>query len=110
MISRDRRIDKHLFREVFSRGNSLPGTYVYAKVLPLLGEKSRFAFSVPRSVAKSAVKRNTLRRKGYTCLESYINDIPDGYAVIFFFKKESRDPSPDELCIDIKEISQKIKS
>lgn len=109
MLSRDKRIDKHLFREVFSRGSSIPGTYLYAKILPIKEDKNRFAFAVPKSVASTAAERNELKRRGYSCLIPLIQDVQTGIAVVFFFKKEAVSAKREEVCRDINGIIKKIK-
>lgn len=58
--------------------------------LRFLGPKdgqSRFSFVVPKSVAKSAVLRNTLRRRGYSAVNELQRGVNRGFTCVFFFKK-----------------------
>jgi len=47
------------------------------------------SFITPKTVSKSAVKRNTLRRRGYGVLQNYFNDLPNNLAGVFVFGKNS---------------------
>jgi len=47
----------------------------------------RISVIVPKAVAKLAVKRNLLRRLGYSVLEKYINQFPSPLLGVFVFKK-----------------------
>lgn len=64
------------------------------------------SFIAPKSIAKLAVKRNLLRRRGYTALAKYINKSPPGLIGVFVFKKYQ-----DSILIledEIKNILNKI--
>ncbi len=47
----------------------------------------RVSVIAPKSVAKLAVTRNLLRRRGYTALSKYIDQFPIGIIGVFVFKK-----------------------
>lgn len=51
----------------------------------------RVSFVVPKSVAKSAVKRNALRRRGYQVISKYIHSLPAGFNGAFLFGKNSKE-------------------
>jgi len=71
-----------------------------------LWTEPKISFIAPKSVAKLAVKRNLLRRRGYTALEKYIKQFPLGIMGVFVFKKYQ-----DDLFIienEIKNILTKI--
>lgn len=66
----------------------------------------KISFIAPKSVAKLAVKRNLLRRRGYSALEKHISQFPLGITGIFIFKKYQ-----DDILIlenEIKTILSKI--
>ncbi len=50
-------------------------------------EPPRISFIAPKNIAKLAVKRNLLRRHGYTALQKYIKQFPAGTMGVFIFKK-----------------------
>lgn len=66
----------------------------------------QYAFVAPKKIAKTAVKRNSLRRRGYNILRSYGLKSCAG---IFFYKKEAISASPTELKEDINYILKKVK-
>jgi ribonuclease P protein component len=47
----------------------------------------RISFIAPKSVAKLAVKRNLLRRRGYDVLKKYLDQFPVGILGAFVFRK-----------------------
>lgn len=49
-------------------------------------ERSRFSFSVPKKLAKSAVMRNRLKRQGYLALTEYISEIRPDILATFSFR------------------------
>ena len=51
----------------------------------------RISFIVPKNIAKLAVKRNLLRRKGYSILEKNLKGFPLGLVGVFVFKKYQED-------------------
>jgi len=66
----------------------------------------RISVIVPKSVAKLAVSRNLLRRRGDTVLSKYIDQSPLGIIGVFVFKKYQDDVSILEN--EIKTILTKI--
>ena len=66
----------------------------------------KISFIAPKSIAKLAVKRNLLRRRGYIALEEHLSGFPLGTAGVFIFKKYQDDLSI--LSDEIKNILDKI--
>ena len=66
----------------------------------------RISFIAPKSIAKLAVKRNSLRRRGYRALQKHINDFPPGILGAFIFRKYQDNVSIIED--EIKKILSKI--
>lgn len=54
---------------------------------------NKISFIAPKSVAKLAVKRNALRRKGYRILKKLIDQFPFGIVGAFIFRKFQDDSS-----------------
>ena len=51
--------------------------------------QSRFSFSASKKVEKSAVKRNKLRRWGYSIINRHTDRIKENTFLFFIFKKGS---------------------
>lgn len=66
----------------------------------------RISVIVPKTVAKLAVKRNSLRRQGYEALKKHINQFPAGLVGVLVFKKATN--SILEIENEIKNILNKI--
>ena len=93
MLKKKNRADKKDIDSLFKKGKffNLPNlTFKY------LIENKPFApkisFVVPKSVAKLAAKRNSLRRMGYNILGKFIKQFPLGLTGVFVFKKHQDDP------------------
>ena len=106
MLPKKNRANTGEVEEIFKKGrfiNSLNLTFKYIKT----SEKGiKISFIAPKSVAKLAVKRNLLRRRGYTALKKYIDQFPAGTIGAFVFKKYQEDISILEN--EIKNILSKI--
>jgi len=106
MLPKKNRADKRIVEKIFKEGkfiNSLSLTFKFL-ISPESGK--RISFVVPKNVAKLAVKRNLLRRRGYSVLEKYIKQFPSGFIGVFIFKKYQDDISIIEN--EIKTILHKI--
>jgi ribonuclease P protein component len=53
---------------------------------------SQFSFSASKKVAQLAVKRNKLRRIGYSIIQKHIHEIQDGFQCFFMYKKTQSEP------------------
>jgi len=106
MLPKKNRADKKAVERILKEGkfiNSLNLTFKFL-ISPESGRK--VSFIVPKDVAKLAVKRNLLRRCGYSILEKYIKQFPAGLLGVFIFKKYQDDVSILEN--EIKTILHKI--
>ena len=79
-------------------------TFKYFRSQP--NERIKISFIAPKNIAKMAVQRNLLRRRGYIALGKYINQFPLGITGVFVFKKYQDDISIIEN--EIKNILNKI--
>ena len=87
------------------------GKFVVSPSLPfkyIISKKNERKISViaPKSVAKLAVKRNLLRRRGYLALKEHLSNFPAGIMGVFIFKKYQDDILTLEN--EIKNILSKI--
>ncbi len=79
----------------------------------------RVSFVVPKSIAKSAVKRNLLKRRGYKAFSNTSLPLPLGFCGVFVFGKKSLDVFGGKinksnnpihnLELEIKDILNKIR-
>ncbi len=102
MLPKRNRVDKKNVEKIFKEGKFVGSPSLTFKfILANDSTPPRVSFIAPKSIARSAVKRNLLRRKGYSALEKYIKQFPAGILGVFVFKR------PEE---DILKIEYEIKS
>ncbi len=117
MLPKKNRVEKKAIEKIFKHGKFItsPGLtfkFINLEVLPPnRGRTSKFitprlSFIVPKKVAKLAVQRNLLRRRGYVALEKYFNKFPAGLLGVFLFRKNEK--SIQNLENEIKTILDKI--
>lgn len=102
MLPKKKRVTKEQFLIIMKKGGTLstPLSRYIAQNTP------QYAFVAPKSVAKTAVERNRLRRQGYNSLRGFILK---PYAGIFFYKKEAKNATSLEVKEDISKILSKLK-
>ncbi|MFA5778023.1 MAG: ribonuclease P protein component [Candidatus Paceibacterota bacterium] len=92
MLPKKNRADKKAIEKIFKEGkflNSLNLTFKFVIIRDL--ETPRISFVAPKSIAKLAVQRNLLRRRGYSALKKYFKVFPAGILGVFVFKKYQED-------------------
>jgi ribonuclease P protein component len=107
MLQKKRRLSKKDIDLIFKEGKSISSSSLNFKftLTPSL-VLSRISFIAPKNIAKLAVKRNLLRRRGYRALGKHIDQFPLGIIGVFVFKKFQEDISIIEN--EIKNILSKI--
>ncbi len=105
MLPKKNRADTKTVEKIFKEGKFLNSSNLTFKYL-ISGNGHEISFIAPKSVAKLAVKRNLLRRRGYSALKKYIELFPSGTTGAFVFKKYQDDISTLEN--EIKAILGKI--
>ncbi|MDE2399496.1 MAG: ribonuclease P protein component [Patescibacteria group bacterium] len=107
MLPKKNRVDKKNIDLIFKTGKFVVSPNLTFKFL-LTNHKTppQISCIAPKSIAKLAVKRNLLRRRGYTALGKYINQFPAGLLGALVFKKYQDDISILED--EIKNILNKI--
>ncbi|HAS80986.1 MAG: Ribonuclease P protein component [Candidatus Nomurabacteria bacterium GW2011_GWE1_32_28] len=108
MLLKKNRVDKRDIDLIFKKGNfiSLP-SFTFKFILNNNNSiKPRVSFIVSKKIVRLAVRRNSLRRRGYSVLKKYINQFPLGILGVFIFKK----PQENILIIEneIKDTLNKI--
>jgi RNase P protein component len=86
MVPKLRRLTAREVREVLKNGKTLRANTVVAKYIA--SERSKAAVVVSSKVAKRAVERNSLRRKGYNALST----LPPHKHLVFFIQKKEFNP------------------
>lgn len=106
MLPKKNRADKKAIKKIFKEGKFINSPSLTFKFILNNNTTTRLSFIAPKSIAKLAVKRNLLRRRGYSALEKYLKDFPAGVMGVFIFKK----PEENILTLEneIKTILSKI--
>jgi ribonuclease P protein component len=107
MLKKKNRADTKTVDKIFKEGTSItsPGLTLRFVKTPQT-TSPRLSFIVPKSVAKSAVKRNMLRRRGYSVLTKQIHRFPANISGVFIFKNSSA--GTEALESDVKIILSKL--
>ena len=108
MLPKKNRADKKAVERIFKEGRFLNFPNLTFKYLRSNGKDTKISFIAPKNIAKLAVKRNLLRRRGYAVLRKYINDFPIGLLGVFLFKKYQDDLTIIES--EVKNTLEKIKN
>ena len=104
MLSKKKRITKNTFQNIMDKGTIVHGSFFLLRYIKQ--DFPQYAIVVPKKIAKTAVKRNSLRRKGYNILRFY--DLKSN-AGIFFYKKEALGVSLLDIKKDIDFVLKKAK-
>jgi len=92
MIPKKNRATQKIIDLIFKQGKFINSQNISLKFF--LNKESptvRTSFVVPKTIVKSAVKRNMLRRRGYQIISKYLNSLPVGFVGAFIFGKNSKD-------------------
>jgi ribonuclease P protein component len=97
MFLKKKKVTKELFGQIMKKGAVFAGSFFVFRVFVNLN-LPQYAFVVPKSMAKKAVIRNKLRRRGYSALRAFSVKNSQG---IFFYKKNDIEIPFDKLKNDI---------
>ena len=106
MLPKKNRVDKKGADLIFKSGKFLGSKNLVLKFIKNGTNSPRASITVPKSVFKKAVMRNSLRRKGYIILEKHFNKLPRGFSGMFIFNKNI--DSEEEINNEIKKIFDKL--
>ena len=105
MLSKDKKINTNLFKEILSSGKKKSFKYFYTLILENKEqEKSHITCVAPKKQFKKAVERNEIKRKCMVILKDLYPTIPSKYNIILFLKKEIYKLNSQELKKEIKSI------
>ncbi len=110
MLPKKNRVKKKDIDFLFKEGKSVFSPNLAFRFLIIQGNEKKVSFVAPKSVAKSAVKRNYLRRCGYKALGKYVDKFPTGLLGIFIFRKCKVSPVGSRPREDVLIIENEIES
>lgn len=87
MLHKKNRVDTKEVDKIFKEGKFIVSSSFTFKYFKISNKGVKISVIAPKSIAKLAVKRNLLRRRGYTVLSRYIDQFPLGIIGVFVFKK-----------------------
>jgi ribonuclease P protein component len=108
MLLKRNRVDTKGVENIFKNGvfyNSPNLTFKFIKTKDSM-EKPRISFIAPKTIAQNAIKRNLLRRRGYSALKNKIDLFPTGLMGVFIFRNNTA--TKDALDQEIQLILSKI--
>ena len=90
MLKKKNRADRKTIEQIFKEGvfintENLTFKFILNKNLNI----PTISFIIPKTVSKSAIKRNYLKRRGYVILKKYFNKLPSNITGVFIFGKKS---------------------
>ena len=106
MLSKKNRAGAEEIKKMFKGSRFLVSSSLTFRYLKTNNQEVKISFIAPKNVAKLAVERNQLRRRGYFVLRKYIHQFPAGLIGAFVFKKYQ-----DDILIlenEIKNIINKV--
>jgi len=90
MLLKKHRVNTKNIDQIFKQSRFLSSNNLTFKFFYIKEDKNiQISFIAPKSVAKSAVKRNLLRRRGYIALKDFLGVFPPGIKGVFVFTKDS---------------------
>lgn len=99
MLSKKHRVNKGVFEAIMKEGKMVSNPLFTFRYMPPTDNVAHFAVVAPKSVAKTASLRNSLRRKGYLSAKPLLKK---PFIGALFFKKEA-------IKLENTEISENIK-
>ena len=88
MIPSKQKVSTGLFKVVLEKGINFKSESFSLKVLPLAKGTARFSVVVPKKIEKSAVGRNTIKRRVYRVIRPILSLAKPGSVCIFFIKRK----------------------
>ncbi len=104
MIPKKKRVTKDVFLSLMKDGKVISSPLFSLRFMAYGGP--RYACVVPKGVEKRAVKRNSLRRKGYNVLRTL--SLPP-ITAIFFFKNEASKATTQDIKNDMDALLRKVR-
>ena len=96
MLPKRQRVTRAFFSDIMSRGKVFHSKAATLRILPTTNT-SAFSVVVSKKIARRAVVRNTLRRRGYRALGNIFEKMQNPYMGAFFLKKNTQELAFEEL-------------
>ncbi len=109
MLPKKERFTRKSFSELVSHAARAKAEHVSVTYRHTTDPLKKVSFVISKKVAKSAVARNALRRRGYHAVSSFDPNLLSGLKVIFFFNKGVETLSYPELEGEIHSLLDRIK-
>lgn len=109
MFKKNKRLKKESIIKILRQGRNCRGRNVSLKYITDSGQHSFFAFIVSTKVAKSAVSRNKLKRRGRAIISKLLPRVQEGCLALIFFEKGSPGIKFSELEMEIIKLLQKAR-
>ena len=109
MLPKKHRLNKDILKKVLKFGKRFDSEFAFLKIIPTKNNYPSFSFVVSKKTAKSAVKRNTIKRRARHITWKNIGLFKTGAAIVYFFKPGSDKLKSKELERDILALSKKAK-
>jgi ribonuclease P protein component len=91
MIPKKNRIEKSLFDSIYKSGTPIHTPLFYLLYSHNSSLETKFSFVVSKKIAKTAVLRNKLRRRGYSVIRKNMSQIESHVQCLIFLKAGSGD-------------------
>jgi ribonuclease P protein component len=108
MLPKKNLLAKNLIEKVLRQGKSIRGRNISLKYLVIPGKPAAFAFIISSKVAKRAVDRNKLKRRGRAIVFKLLPQIKEGCLSLIFFEKGSIKMSFPELMAEMTQLFKKV--
>lgn len=110
MLSKNRRVSRRLFEEVFSKTKIFSTDFFTTRFFKVDGRcDTRFSVVVSKKVSLKAVRRNLIKRRITGILKIIENKIEDSYVVLIFCKKNVLEAPFSNLQKELKMALEHIK-
>ncbi len=108
MLPKKLRIKRELYKELLSGSRFVHSTHFSLRFKGIKSGNSLVGVSVSKKVAKSAVARNTTRRRVYSAVALQIKN-QQGYLLLFVAKKGAETLRGEKLETEIKQLFSELK-
>ncbi len=104
MLPKKNRLTRKEVGDLFKDGKSTGSPSLALKFKTSTNKiPTKISVSVPKKIARTAVKRNLLRRQAYTVLQKIITSLPEGFMGVVIFRQ-----SPQNIAADLAHLFKKI--
>ncbi|MCK5096321.1 MAG: ribonuclease P protein component [Candidatus Pacebacteria bacterium] len=99
MLAKKNSVPRQMFPSLLKEGKKYHSAHMFARIMRCnnLTQPVRVSFVVSAKAVKSAVERNILRRVGKSVIYQNLNSMKQGHVVVFFFNKNIKEISKNEI-------------